>query len=60
MVDRTAKLLLALIALGIWANLGLTVFQAMAPVLDYRTALSSISNDVGRMAHGHCSNSKIC
>jgi hypothetical protein len=60
MVDRTAKLLLALIALGIWADLGLTVFRAMAPVLDYRTALMSISNNVGQIAHGNCSNAKIC
>ena len=66
MTDRTTKILLAMIALGIWANLvasyelrkGLFFIQSYVSSID--SSVSSIDSNVGWIARGTCRNSKIC
>ena len=66
MADRTTKLLLLAIAVGLWMNV---VGQWVRPVplqaadeiirsQDY--LIQSIASDVGRIQRGTCLNSKIC
>jgi hypothetical protein len=62
MTDRTTKFLLAVIALGLWANLAVSLFRPMAAVAQ-SYELSSIRSDVADLAliaRGTCTNSKIC
>jgi hypothetical protein len=65
-MDRTAKIILAAIAVGLWVNAGVSVFRPVAAIAqDYelssiRSNVSSIESDVGRIASGRCKNSKIC
>jgi hypothetical protein len=66
MFDKTGKVLLALIALGLWVNIGISLFRPVtATAQGYE--LSSIRNDVSSLnlqlreiAKGKCSNAKIC
>lgn len=65
MIDRTAKIILAAIALGLWAN-------ALSPRLEARAAISTLDalsmakdlSDVQRnledISLGSCANPKLC
>jgi hypothetical protein len=62
MADRTTKLLLALIALGLWANVftqhpKTAVAQDLSLVEKY---LSSIDSRLFNIENGNCRNSKLC
>ncbi len=59
MTDRTTKALLFAIALGLWLN---AFGQWMRPVAVQAQDidLSSIESNLGRIARGTCTNSKIC
>lgn len=54
MIDRTTKILLGLIALGLWANLAASVLRPAG------FELGSISSNLGNIANGTCVNRKIC
>jgi hypothetical protein len=66
MSDRTTKLLLAAIALGLWANLVAFLFQpvvALAQKDDANMILShvnDIEDELEQIQTGSCSNTKIC
>lgn len=56
-----AKVLLALIAAGLWANLAITIIgPKIAYAQDYSRELASIVDDLGGIQRGTCTNSKIC
>jgi hypothetical protein len=59
MKDGTSKVLLAVIALGIWANAILIVLTPSSSVAQI-SALSSISSYVAAIYKGTCPNHKIC
>jgi hypothetical protein len=59
MDDRLTKLILIAIALGLWANLAITLVQpqpAAAQVDDQHT----IAIAVQMIAYGNCPNRKLC
>ena len=60
MIDRTTKVLLALIALGLWANAAVSTIRPAFAQSDYSSELYSIMSDLGRIHRGSCSNDKIC
>jgi hypothetical protein len=66
MSDRPTKLLLAIIALGLWANLAALLFQPIAALAQKDdTAMilgtvSSIENELEQIQTGSCPNAKIC
>jgi hypothetical protein len=73
MTDRTTKLLLGLIALGLWANVTVTLFQPKAVAAQDRTLssiddhLSNIQSDLHKtwrnvddIGDGTCTNGTIC
>ncbi|MEK9808993.1 MAG: hypothetical protein VW362_00995 [Candidatus Nanopelagicales bacterium] len=74
MTERTTKALLAAIALGLWANLALSVFETRlqaqsgdrlqllmsAALTDISLATRNIDFNVERIAGGTCINRTIC
>jgi hypothetical protein len=69
MTDRTSKILLAAIALGLWANAVVSLIKPQA-VIAQDSQLSSIDDHLSRIDHdvhnledisdGTCTNGKIC
>jgi hypothetical protein len=69
-MDRTTKILLALIAVGLWANAAIATFGpikavAQNPKLEDKIShiesmISLIQDGVVDIAEGDCANSKIC
>ena len=55
-MDRTTKLLLAAIALGLWANVAAT----WSPVSAQDWALQSILTEIQSISYGSCPNPTIC
>jgi hypothetical protein len=67
MIDRTSKILLSLIALGLWANLALYLVHPLPAIAQAQTqtqtqdrTLQIIARDLAAIAGGNCSNQKIC
>ena len=67
MTDKATKILLAAIALGLWLNAVNPWIRPLVVWADAESSLSSISSnvnsmetDLGRIARGVCTNSKIC
>jgi hypothetical protein len=60
MLDRSAKFILVLIAAGLWANALTTAFKITPARADAESYLSSIDSNIGRIARGTCTNSKLC
>lgn len=62
MIDRTSKVLLAIIALGLWANAGISFLRPAAAIaqIDELSRIRSDVSDLTRIGRGSCSNSKIC
>jgi hypothetical protein len=66
MADMATKILLTVIALGLWANFAAGVMRpsiAIAQDTDLsatESALSSIQNDLDGMERGICRNRKLC
>ena len=59
MADRTTKIILAAIALGLWANVALPLLRPTpARAADYE--VTEILNAVNNIANGVCVNRKIC
>jgi hypothetical protein len=59
MTDRTTKLLLALIAIGVWANLAFLLLRPN-PTISQSEMFNRLSLDVGQISTGYCTNKKIC
>jgi hypothetical protein len=59
MTDITSKLLLAAVALGLWANLLLPILHPI-PAFAQSYDFSNIERHVRQIANGTCTNSKIC
>ena len=67
MNNRSTKLILIFIALGLWANAAITIMRPAPAAADAESELrsidsrlSSIGDDIGRIQRGTCSNSKLC
>ena len=58
-MDRTTKILLATIAIGLWVNLGFFFFRPVAAVAQ-DCDLRGIDSILSNIANGACSNHKIC
>ena len=69
MIDLTTKLLLGIIALGLWANVGLQ-FRPLAAVTEHMSQLGYLSpiarsiveieQNIESIEKGRCRNSKLC
>lgn len=59
MIDRTSKIILVAIALGLWANVSILVFRPI-PAIAQNADLSDIRHDLHAIFGGICINSKIC
>ena len=65
-MDRTTKILLAVIAAGLWTNIGVSVFRPVAAfgqsseLSDIASAVSSITLDLSDISVGKCGNKKLC
>jgi hypothetical protein len=69
MADKTTKILLAVIALGLWANFAVAILRPSiaaaedADLSNIESALSGIQADVSsleRIARGVCPNGRLC
>jgi len=59
-LDKTTKMLLFMIALGLWLNaLGL-IFQVKKVSADTDTTLQSIAEDINKISEGLCLNRTLC
>jgi len=59
-MDRTSKIIFALIAAGLWANV---MFSAIRPAFaqqDYGYILRQMQRDLSSISGGLCFNRKIC
>jgi hypothetical protein len=59
-VDRTTKLLLLTVALGLWLNALSPLFHIKKVSADTDTALQSIADDISKISRGVCLNRTIC
>jgi hypothetical protein len=69
MLDRTSKILLAIVALGLWANMFALLFRPNEAVAQYETDyilrsvdahLANIDGNIDRLQKGSCPNGKLC
>jgi hypothetical protein len=64
MIDKTTKILLTVIALGLWANVAVPFIKPVrakaADVDDIERLVKSMESDLGRIQRGTCLNSKLC
>ena len=61
MVDRTVKLILVVIALGVWTDVALHFRHASAwGEPDFGSELSSIEESIHNIAMGKCLNARLC
>ena len=64
MADRTSKVLLAIIGLGLWANALVSMLgsnEAVAQTISGMVGdISDIKSGVAALAGGTCMNSKLC
>ena len=63
MLDRTTKLLLGAVAIGLWANLFAVLLkptEAIAQAGAIAGQLGSMSANLAAIANGTCANRKIC
>jgi hypothetical protein len=59
MGDKTTKILLALVAIGLWANIGVSLLKPTS-VLAQNPDIATISHDVHAIYNGTCTNKKVC
>ncbi len=59
MIDRTSKIILIVIAAGLWANMAAGIFHA-GPAVAQTAQLNDIAHDLHSIYSGVCVNSKIC
>jgi hypothetical protein len=58
-MDRTGKIILAVIALGLWVNIAVVVSRPQ-PATAQSYDLGNIEHDLHAIYTGNCSNEKIC
>ncbi len=59
-VDKTTKLLLLMIALGLWLNAISPLLYVKKVSADTDSALQGIADDISKISKGTCLNSTIC
>ncbi|HEX3429556.1 MAG TPA: hypothetical protein VHT03_01610 [Rhizomicrobium sp.] len=59
-VDRTTKIILAAIAIGLWANVFAPVIRPARAQDETSTFISQIATDFHIVAIGNCRNKKLC
>jgi hypothetical protein len=60
MIDRTTKILLAIVAIGLWVNALAPFTRPALADVDYSAQLQSIYHDLHNIYNGTCTNGKIC
>ena len=60
MIDRTTKVILAAIALGLWANAIIPLARATPAQAQNDQYLVSVQHDLHAIYYGICLNRKIC
>lgn len=69
MTDRSTKILLSSIALGLWANLFIPLVRPVTAVAQYETDrilqrieghLSAMDLNIERLQNGSCANGRLC
>lgn len=69
MIDRTTKILLACVALGLWANLFAPVLRPLTANAQYESDyilrsidahLARIDANIDKLQRGACANGKLC
>lgn len=58
-MDKTTKLLLAVAAAGLWANVAVSVFKPVGAVAQ-NYEIGVIASDLSKIQRGSCVNTKIC
>jgi hypothetical protein len=58
--DKTTKIILVIIALGLWANAIPHLVHSAAAQPDYSDLLVRMNDNLSNIASGNCYNSKIC
>jgi hypothetical protein len=58
--DRTTKVLLLMIAIGLWLNALSPLFYAKKVSADTDSALQGIADDISKISKGLCLNRTIC
>jgi len=64
MPDKTTKLIVALIAAGLWLNAAAVMFHSSPAAAEgdalSRMTLQSMARDISSIASGTCTNPKLC
>lgn len=60
MLDRTTKIIMAAIALGLWANALIPVLKPQPAAASAESSLSNIERYTGGLYNGVCLNRKLC
>jgi hypothetical protein len=60
MIDRSTKILLGVIAAGLWANVLMPVLSPAPARADVEGSLSRIDSNIRALTSGVCINGKLC
>jgi hypothetical protein len=60
MTDKTTKVLLAAIALGLWANAFTPTARAQQPFGFSNDPMVMLAHDVNQLVNGTCANTLLC
>jgi hypothetical protein len=60
MIDRTTKIILAAIAMGLWGNLFVSAFPVTPARAGIGSDISDMAHDLHAIASGICVNGKLC
>jgi hypothetical protein len=60
MIDRTTKVLLGLIAAGLWANAMMPLAKPTLAYADADSCLARIDANISALVSGNCINAKLC
>ena len=60
MTDRTTKILLTIIALGLWVNVMMPLVHPAFADIDYSSTLKTMEHDLQNIYNGTCNNGKLC
>jgi hypothetical protein len=59
-MDRTTKILMMVVAAGLWTNIGVSLLRPSSAKADAEQYPGRIYNSVAAIANGACTNRKIC
>ena len=60
LMDRASKVLLMIVAAGLWINIAVPFFRPVAANAQYDQELNKIVLHISSIANGNCTNRKIC